>query len=47
MTVNPISALAGTNVDRLLDDNDVGAFITAVMEEAKVVGEKLGLPIEQ
>lgn len=47
MTINPISALTGATTDRILDDDLVRAFVSGVMREAKAVGERLGLPIDQ
>ncbi|EGI76502.1 2-dehydropantoate 2-reductase [Hylemonella gracilis ATCC 19624] len=45
MTVNPVSALTGASTDRILDDELVRGFITAVMLEAKEIGARLGIPI--
>lgn len=47
LTMNPISALTGATADRILDDELVRAYITRVMLEAKAIGERLGLPIDQ
>jgi 2-dehydropantoate 2-reductase len=47
MTVNPISALTGATTDRILSDELVRGFVSAVMLEAKAVGERLGIPIDQ
>ena len=47
LTMNPISALTGATTDRILDDDLVLGFVSAVMLEAKAIGEKLGLPIDQ
>lgn len=47
LTVNPISALTGATTDRIMDDDLVRGFVSAVMLEAKAIGEKLGLPIDQ
>jgi 2-dehydropantoate 2-reductase len=47
MTVNPISALTGATTDRILGDELVRGFVSAVMLEAKTVGERLGIPIDQ
>ncbi len=47
LTMNPISALTGATTDRILDDDLVRGFVSAVMLEAKAIGEKLGLPIAQ
>ena len=47
LTMNPISALTGATTDRILDDALVCGLVSAVMLEAKAIGEKLGLPIDQ
>jgi 2-dehydropantoate 2-reductase len=47
MTVNPVSALTGATTDRILGDELVRGFISAVMLEAKAIGERIGIPIEQ
>ncbi|MEZ5706788.1 MAG: 2-dehydropantoate 2-reductase [Burkholderiaceae bacterium] len=47
MTVNPISALTGATTDRILDDDLVRGFVSAVMLEAKAIGAHLGIPIDQ
>jgi 2-dehydropantoate 2-reductase len=47
MTVNPISALTGATTDRILDDPLVVGFVSSVMLEAKAIGARLGIPIDQ
>ena len=47
MTMNPISAITGATTDRVLADDDLRGFISAVMREAQAVGAKIGLPIDQ
>lgn len=47
MTVNPVSAITGATTDRILADPQVRGFISAVMLEAKAIGAKLGIPIDQ
>jgi 2-dehydropantoate 2-reductase len=47
MTVNPISAITGATTDRILGDDLLRGFISAVMLEAKAIGEKIGIPIAQ
>lgn len=47
MTVNPISALTGATTDLILDDELVRGFMSSVMLEAKEVGARLGLAIDQ
>jgi 2-dehydropantoate 2-reductase len=45
MTMNPVSALTGATTDRILADDEVRGFVSAVMLEAKAVGTKLGIEI--
>jgi 2-dehydropantoate 2-reductase len=47
MTMNPVSALTGASADRVLDDELVRGFLTAVMLEAQALGAAFGIPIEQ
>lgn len=47
MTVNPVSALTGATTDRILDDELVRNFISAVMLEAREIGGRVGIPIAQ
>lgn len=47
LTVNPISALTGATTDRILADDEVRGFISAVMLEAKEIGARLGIPIAE
>ena len=47
MTTNPVSALTRATTDRILDDDLVREFTTAIMEEAARVGEQMGCPIAQ
>ena len=47
MTVNPISAFTGATTDRILDDELVRGFIGRVMLEAREIGARIGIPIEQ
>lgn len=47
MTVNPISALTGATTDLILGDDLVRGFVSAVMLEAKTIGERIGIPIDQ
>jgi 2-dehydropantoate 2-reductase len=47
MTMNPVSALTGATADRVLDDELVRGFISAVMLEAQDIGAAIGLPIAQ
>lgn len=47
MTVNPVSALTGATTDRILGDPLVRDFISRVMLEAKDIGARIGIPIDQ
>jgi len=47
MTMNPVSALTGATADRVLDDPLVREYCRAVMQEAKEIGARIGLPIDQ
>jgi 2-dehydropantoate 2-reductase len=47
LTMNPVSAITGATLDRLLADPLVRAFCTAAMAEAAQVGERIGCPIGQ
>ena len=47
MTVNPVSAITGATTDLILDDELVRGFISSVMLEAKDIGGRIGIPIDQ
>ena len=47
MTVNPISALTGATTDLIMGDDLVRSFISIVMLEAKEIGARLGIVIDQ
>lgn len=47
MTVNPVAAFTGASTDRILDDELVRGFISAIMLEAREIGARVGIPIEQ
>ena len=47
MTVNPISALTGATTDLILGDELVRNFVSTVMLEAKDIGARIGIPIDQ
>ena len=47
MTVNPISALTGVTTDLIMGDHYVRGFISAVMLEAKEIGQRIGIEITQ
>jgi 2-dehydropantoate 2-reductase len=47
MTINPISGMTGATTDKILDDDFVRAFISSIMLEAKEIGSRLGIVIDQ
>ncbi len=47
LTTNPVSALTGATVDRILADPQLRNWCTTLMEEAAQVGERIGCRIEQ
>ena len=47
MTVNPISALTGATTDLIMGDDLLKGFISSVMMEAKEIGARLGIVIDQ
>lgn len=47
MTTNPVSALTRATTDRILADELVCGFTTAIMREAALIGERVGCPIAQ
>jgi 2-dehydropantoate 2-reductase len=47
MTVNPVSALTGATTDLILQDDLVRGFVSSIMLEAREIGARIGLPIEQ
>ena len=47
MTVNPVSAMTGATTDLIMGDDLVRGFISKVMLEAREIGFRLGIPIEQ
>jgi 2-dehydropantoate 2-reductase len=47
LTMNPVSALTGATIDRVLGDPLVRAFCSAVMVEAAAIGERIGCRVEQ
>lgn len=47
MTINPVSAFTGATADRILDDELARGFLSAVMLEAREIGLRIGIPIEQ
>ena len=47
MTVNPVSAMTGATTDLIMGDDLVRGFISRVMLEAREIGGRIGIPIEQ
>ena len=47
MTMNPISALTGATIDRVLDDPLTRAFCTTAMQEAALIGSLIDCAIDQ
>ena len=47
MTMNPVSALTGATLDRVLDDELVRAFCSAAMLEAAAVGARIGCDVRE
>lgn len=47
MTMNPVSAMTGATIDRVMADPLVLAFCTRAMEEAAEIGARIGCAIEQ
>lgn len=47
MTINPVAALTGATADKVLDDPLVRGFVSAMMLEARTIGERIGIPIAQ
>ncbi|MES2937265.1 MAG: 2-dehydropantoate 2-reductase [Pseudomonadota bacterium] len=47
MTLNPISAITGATTDLILGDPLVRGLVSQVMLEAKEIGARIGIPIEQ
>jgi 2-dehydropantoate 2-reductase len=47
MTVNPVSALTGATTDLIMGDELVRNFISSVMLEAREIGARIGIPIDQ
>lgn len=47
MTMNPVSAITGATTDLILDDAQVRAFCSAIMDEASAVGAAIGCQVHQ
>lgn len=45
LTMNPVSAITGATVDRVLDDPLVRGFCSAAMREAAEIGGRIGCPV--
>ena len=46
MTMNPVSAITGAKSDQILNDRYVRDFMSRIMQEAALIGAKIGLPID-
>ena len=47
MTMNPLSAITGATMDRILDDPLVSRLCVDAMSEARRIGARIGCPIDQ
>jgi 2-dehydropantoate 2-reductase len=47
MTMNPVSAITGATIDRVLDDKLVRGFCSSVMLEAQAIGARIGCKIDE
>ncbi len=47
LTMNPVSAITGATIDRVLADPLLRAFCSAAMQEAAAIGARIGCPIAQ
>jgi len=47
MTMNPVTALTGSTLDRVLDDELVRAFCSSAMREAAAVGARIGCEVQE
>ena len=47
LTMNPVSALTGASIDRILADPLVRAFCSAAMTEAQAIGARIGCAIDE
>ena len=47
MTANPVSAITGATMDRVLDDELVRKLCTDAMREASAIGDRIGCGIDQ
>jgi 2-dehydropantoate 2-reductase len=47
LTMNPVAAITGATVDRVLADPELRAFCSSAMREAAEIGARIGCPIDQ
>jgi 2-dehydropantoate 2-reductase len=47
LTMNPVSAITGATIDRILADDDLRDFCSAAMREASLIGSHIGCAIDQ
>lgn len=47
LTMNPVSAITGATIERILADPEVRAFCSGAMREAAAIGERIGCTIAQ
>ena len=47
MTANPVSAITGATMDRILDDELVRKFCSDAMREAAAIGDRIGCGVDQ
>ncbi|MEO8297648.1 MAG: 2-dehydropantoate 2-reductase [Burkholderiales bacterium] len=47
LTMNPVSAITGATIDRLLADPLVRGFCSAAMQEAAAIGERIGCQVAE
>jgi 2-dehydropantoate 2-reductase len=47
MSTNPVSAITGATTDKILEDDLVREFTSRVMLEAREIGGRIGVPIDQ
>ncbi|MFZ2649570.1 MAG: 2-dehydropantoate 2-reductase [Burkholderiaceae bacterium] len=47
LTMNPVSAITGASIDRVLADPLVREYCSAAMREAAAIGARIGCPIEE
>ncbi|MDQ5896547.1 MAG: 2-dehydropantoate 2-reductase [Pseudomonadota bacterium] len=47
LTMNPVSAITGATIDQVLADPLVRGFCSQAMQEAALIGERIGCPVDQ